>query len=406
MSMNSRAKINFPIWKFILITFIVTLFAVISLVVTFLLLIKKPDVDRNVQFNVSVEASEIDAVNTDSDGNIKPPHQNQEAMIEGMVYTPREEVYNFLVAGLHTLDVHLTDALMIVSFDVYNGSLSVLQIPRDTYINVKDHNHQINIYYQNELNRLAREGIAGVKAVEQAMESLSDFFTQNMNIIIDEWFLLDLKGFRNIVDIIGGVDIDVPCDMHYSDPEQDLFINLKAGPQTLNGDESEQFVRFRNDYIMADKGRIDAQKIFITAFLDTVKSKLSVSMVSKLITECMSNVKTSVSVSDCIYYAKEALSLDFSNVKMFTLPSSPAEDDGTGYMPEVMHRADTLKLINEYFNVYEQPITENIFDKKLVFTDAAVSSINNVYLKSAGAAISGYTAEEIDNDAIDIKLKK
>ena len=69
------------------------------------------------------------------------------------------------------------------------------------------------------------------------------------------------------MDRIGGVDMYVAYDMYYSDPEQNLYINIKQGQQTLMGKDAEGFVRYRSGYIMADIARGDAQKMFISPFI-------------------------------------------------------------------------------------------------------------------------------------------
>ena len=70
-------------------------------------------------------------------------------------------------------------------------------------------------------------------------------------------------GIREIVDILGGVDYDVPMKMDYEDPEQDLYIHLEKGPQHLDGDKAEQLLRFRKGYANQDLGRINTQQGFI-----------------------------------------------------------------------------------------------------------------------------------------------
>ena len=58
--------------------------------------------------------------------------------------------------------------------------------------------------------------------------------------------MVKTEALIEMVDVIGGVWFDVPIDMVYDDPTQDLHINLKAGYQKLDGDKAEQLLRFRH----------------------------------------------------------------------------------------------------------------------------------------------------------------
>ena len=68
-----------------------------------------------------------------------------------------------------------------------------------------------------------------------------------LGIPVDFYVSVDLKGFIALIDQIDGVDFDVPEDMDYDDPYQDLHIHFKAGLQHLSGQQSMEVVRFRHN---------------------------------------------------------------------------------------------------------------------------------------------------------------
>ena len=70
------------------------------------------------------------------------------------------------------------------------------------------------------------------------------------------------------MDNLSGIEIDLPYDMDYEDSSQNLSIHLKAGKQTLGGKEALGFLRYRSGYVTGDLGRIDAQKLFLNAFIN------------------------------------------------------------------------------------------------------------------------------------------
>ena len=75
--------------------------------------------------------------------------------------------------------------------------------------------------------------------------------------------LVNLEAFRETVDLVGGVEFDVPQDMYYQDPTQNLHIDLKAGKQLLDGEKAMELVRFRKGYASQDIQRTKVQQEFL-----------------------------------------------------------------------------------------------------------------------------------------------
>jgi cell envelope-related function transcriptional attenuator common domain len=375
---------------YIAIGIIMAIFAAITFIVLFKLIVKKPDVSHDVPFDISV----IDDNIIDS-AEINP---NNATVMDGLTYTRKSDVYNFLVAG-EALQLQ-TDAMMIVNYDVANSKISVMQLPRDTYVNIGRNFHTLNCYFVGEYNTGVKKGADKSTLRAESMKSFVSLIEQNLNISIDYWVLVNLAAFREIVDIIGGVEVTVEHDMFYEDPDQDLYINLTAGTQILNGDKAEQFVRFREGYALQDKGRMDAQKIFLTALMTKLKSSISVTNVAPLIQQIFTNVTTSISPKDSIYFATELLKADLSNINMMSLPVSSIYDSG---WYEIMNRADALKMINKHMNVYNEDILDKIFDKNKIFTNDKKTILNNSYLSDSGIDHEGVTAAEINENSIHIQ---
>ena len=107
-----------------------------------------------------------------------------------------------------------TDTVMLLSVDRSAKRLTLLSIPRDTKVNSTYTPHKINIAY----------GVNGKD--QEGMEALMDYVTELVGFRPDGYVLIDLDVFVDLVDKMGGVKFDVPCDMDYSDPAQDLTIDL------------------------------------------------------------------------------------------------------------------------------------------------------------------------------------
>ena len=161
------------------------------------------------------------------------------------------EKINLLVLGKDDSS-SLCDVIILVNVNTADKKLTALQIPRDTYINLGEDSYK-------KINGASKSLGGDIELCEKISES--------MGIDIDGYVSFDGDFVREIVDVLGGVELYVPIDMDYEDPYQNLSIHLKKGKQTLNGDQAISFVRYRKGYLRADIGRIDAQKIFLSALV-------------------------------------------------------------------------------------------------------------------------------------------
>ncbi|MBO5110042.1 MAG: LCP family protein [Clostridia bacterium] len=307
--------------------------------------------------------------------------------------------YNFLVLGHDAVALN-TDVLMLVSYNVREGSLAIMQIPRDTYVKTEVSSYKkINSIYPALYVKAKAEGESNPDLA--ALKALASILEQSLCIRIHNSAIMDLTGFANIVDAVGGVTVDVPYDMIYKDPYQDLDINIPAGVQTLNGELASQFIRFRADYKLADITRINVQKIFMTAFIKQVKENISVSSIAAIAEQAVKYVKTDMKLADLIYYAKSALSIDLTNVTMMTLPGSVVNYDGLSYY--VLNKNATIEAINNHFNIYNTSISATIFDQEVIFNNADIADINFAYSARSGSISDSYRGDEIDGGEVEIK---
>ena len=260
------------------------------------------------------------------------------------VMTRDEESYNILLLG-HDRAAMLTDVFMLINLNNRDHSITITQIPRDTWISNHDGiyvaTNKINALFSTYYSMNYRQTLDQSGSYIKALESVADTLEKSLAIEIDYSAIMDLNGFCNIVDILGGVEIYVEQGMYYSDPAQGLYINIPAGYQTLNGAQAEGFVRYRAGYTTADLGRQNAQKQFIAALFNKVKSSLSITNVSQLTSlanEIFTNIDTDMEAGDLLYFAQCILQCDLSDINMMTMPGNLAN----GYY--VMNRAAMLKV--------------------------------------------------------------
>jgi LCP family protein required for cell wall assembly len=219
-----------------------------------------------------------------------------------------DKTFNFLIMG-HDRAASLTDVIMLVNYNTEIQRITVLQFPRDTYIEVDDYNyHKVNGLYNYCVKQAKKDGSKNPE--RDGCKKMEEYLEKNLAMTIHYSAVMDLDGFGNIVDAIGGVDMYVPMDMRYSDPEQGLYINLKEGYQHLNGKTAEQFVRYRSGYATGDIGRGDAQKIFMSAFLDKILSSITdVNTVTTLAQNLVTYVESDVTPADVVFFGKQFIGI-------------------------------------------------------------------------------------------------
>ncbi len=340
---------------------LVTVFAVLLLLICGIIAfvtLYEPTVDDDPPPFWSGETqadSTIDATGNDSsDTTPEIPHS---APIITDSYDRRDGVYNFLVLGVDRA-ANLSDVIMVVSYDTEQQKVHILSLPRDTYINVGSSYHKLNAYFSASYNRSASRG---AERYRDAIEAMASFIENGLCIRLDRYICMDTAGFREIIDALGGVDMEVPFDMDYEDPEQDLFIHLKAGYQHLDGEKAEQFVRFRSGYLEGDIGRISAQRLFLTALVNQVKTKLDITTAVNIAKTALQYVTTDLTAAEIGFFAKSAFSVDLSAMTFTTLPGGGVINPDTGASYYVMYAENVRKIVNEQFNVYDREITREVF---------------------------------------------
>ncbi|MBQ7500949.1 MAG: LCP family protein [Clostridia bacterium] len=328
----------------------------------------------------------------------------------------------FLIVGKDNAGLN-TDVMILASLREIDGKydVKILQIPRDTYCRDSSSNNKINsvygTFYNEELSNGADpEDETHLRTV--AMKGMVSVLERNMAITIDHWAIMDLSGFGNIVDAVGGVDMYVPFDMYYEDFAADppLIIDLKEGQQNLDGKKAEQFIRWRHSpdysqgYIQGDLGRVDATKIFLTAFFIKLRAELSITNPTALtgtIGTIMNYVVTDMDLGTAASYTKKVLKLNLEDIEFLDLPGDdysggrPATD-GSDASFYAMIKSGAYYVINKYFNVNDTDINFNSFDQSRMFTTSnRGASINEVYERSFDE--SSY--DEKSKDAAGIKEK-
>lgn len=237
-----------------------------------------------------------------------------------------------------------TDTIKLISVDMAKSDLSILSIPRDTWVDIPEHGHsRINAAYQlggrNDANRLAM-----AKSVISG--TLGGFYGQPIH--IDRYIRVQTGGFVRIVNALGGIDVNVEKQMDYEDPSQNLYIHLKPGVQHLDGTQAMGYVRFRHDF-EGDYGRIRRQDQFLRTVADKLRNPNDKAQLARLLGPLLSMMKTDLSGSEILALKQVADKVGMSGIHSATLPTVPTTK-GAASVVEVEDPDAAAQVISEVLN--------------------------------------------------------
>ena len=266
------------------------------------------------------------------DGESGPAADAQRSHLER-----KPDFYTILVSGADDGNGG-SDTNILVAVDTANDYIYGVSIPRDTKAVIDGKNRKINFAYNSG-----------------GMELMAQVVSEQLGIPVDYTVLVKLRGFEALVNAIGGVTFNVPMDMDYEDPLQDLYIHIKKGTQTLNGKDALKVVRFRSGYASQDIGRMETQQNFLKT---VAKQMLRVDNLGKLDTFVkifQSYVTTDLTVNNLAWLGKEAIGMGSDAVSFSTLP-------GEWHSPYIyLDQEAVLELVNQYLNPYvEDRVPEDL----------------------------------------------
>ncbi|MCX7711391.1 MAG: LCP family protein [Clostridia bacterium] len=220
---------------------------------------------------------------------------------------------NILILGEDARN-KLYDTIGIVSVDSKNKKVAIIMLPRDMYVDysksvcdflqAQGKANEVGIYKLNATHYIgAIIGYNG-KFSSNSISFLAQVIKEKFSIEVDEYVKVNTDGFNQVVNLFGGVEVNVPYDMNYDDPTQDLSIHIAKGKQRLDGKRAEGFVRFRQGYkedgTRFDVDRKSNQLAFLNAFIKQHGTVANVDKVPRLLKTLDRNIKHSLDVGDVL----------------------------------------------------------------------------------------------------------
>ena len=265
----------------------------------------------------------------------------------------RDGVYTVLISGIDVVGYH-NDTNLVGMFDTVNGKLNIVSLPRDMLVNVNLNIKKINQPYAAAKNNN-----------QDATAALLDTVSDILGYEVDMYAFVNIEAAAEIVDAIGGVYFDIPYDMDWDAPDQDppLHIHIKAGPQTLDGENFVNAMRFRmsNDgshtYAGGDIQRIEFQHELLMAFAEQALQFGNIANLGEIYSAVMENTETNVSLGNIMFLLEQFLKLDGEDISFHTIPNRmDGMINGLNYVMPLID--DWVVMLNEYLNPFDVEITK------------------------------------------------
>ena len=307
-----------------------------------------------------------------------------------------------LVLGVSTdLDSELTDTIMVASYNPNTQKANLLSIPRDTFTG------------KNKSRATASQKINALYNINKNPEKTLEAVNELTGLDIQYYVVVKTEALIEVVDAIGGVEFDVPIDMKYDDPTQDLHIDLKAGLQKLDGDKAEQLLRWRHsnskngvmttypsEYGNDDFGRMRTQRDFIVATMKQTLKPGNIFKIGQLLEIANKNVETNIELSLAKDYVPYAVEFNTDDIKTAALPgTTPDVKETNGVSVFVVNKTEAKELINSMFYEEENNDSENNTTNSIEGNSTRNSSTN-----STTNSTSNKTSTNTQSSQITIEL--
>ena len=257
-----------------------------------------------------------------------------------------EKHTNFLVCGINE---GLTDVIMVVSVNHVDNTVEVLQIPRDTFVGLGTTGKINEVYNFSNRSDSRYEEFSKLTPINRLIRIINEQY----QIRIDHYATVDLVAFRNIVDAMGGIPINLPNKIKEGN------ITLYPGEQVLNGAQAEAVVRHRHSYVEGDIGRVKVQRLFLASALKKVKTMGKAELVAKVLPQIYDQFSTDMTLKEMIDFAEIVFKIDMNKVRIHIIPGQGDCYYGP-YNVWGVHKESTAELLNKYFRPFSDDVSAEI----------------------------------------------
>lgn len=233
-------------------------------------------------------------------------------------YLHQEKRINTLLIGCDELKYSRhADTIILLSYEPRNRFLDVFSIPRDTWVKPRGRR-------AGRLSDIYARVYQTSKDEFKSARALTGAVSQLLNVRIPFFFQIKYQGFKNIVNLIRGVEIHPDQEMHYDDYAGNLHIHIESKRQVFSGHEALNYVRFRGG-VLADRSRVIRQQKFLQAAINKLLKpvyflgSLQFFKIKNILKKC---IVTNLNFYDILAILPEVKSLCKTNIRFQQLPGS------------------------------------------------------------------------------------
>lgn len=216
----------------------------------------------------------------------KPIKREVSKKREDKVEFNRKDPISILIVGVDERegDTGRTDSMIVATINPDTQSTKLLSIPRDTKTKLVNNSNP----NKNRITKINAAYTYG--GIEMTIDTVENF----LNVPIDYYTEVSMEGFRDIVDVVGGIDVDNQYAFELDGT------TLRKGPQHLDGEEALQYARMRKEDPLGDFGRQQRQKEVISKVVEKGASFASLTKYDDILEALQANVKTNLTLDDMI----------------------------------------------------------------------------------------------------------
>jgi polyisoprenyl-teichoic acid--peptidoglycan teichoic acid transferase len=235
-----------------------------------------------------------------------------------------------------------SDTIMVATFNPENQTMKLLSIPRDTMVKIPE-------FGRDKINHAFADG-----GKEKVIETVEEF----LDIPIDYYVTVNFDGFTNIVDVLGGVTVDVPFDFDDINNDWERFY-FKEGTQKLNGEEALVYARMRMKDPRGDFGRNERQRQIITSLIDQLSSPKTLMKIDDIAAEIGDNIETNMKVKEGLAFRKKYSDFNSSKIEQLELKGYDETIRRVYYfMPDEENVEDIKSTLQTHLEI-RQEFTDN-----------------------------------------------
>lgn len=294
-------------------------------------------------------------------------------------------VYNFLLVR-EGRRLGTASSFVICEMDVSVPSMSFFQIPANLFINDSKAT-SLGELYDVSYDSASLSGLSDNESGLKAAKAVSTFVSENMCIPIDYHIVVSRTAMINYIDLIGGIEINLPFDFSTT-----AGITYKAGVRKLTGDASFDFVEY--NFFRDTESQINAARTVLAGVHKKISAALSSETISIHMIQGKPLFATDVPSDNGydIFFLRKLIAVTPENWKVANLCTTAASVEKGDF--EVMHRTRALEQINSVLAFYNKGVSEEAFDAEHKFTNTEEKIINAIY-KANKSLPEGYSAADI-----------